>query len=94
LRAPEIVTAATAKYLEAEDALAAWIEDCCDRDPNAWTASRALFASWTAWATKAGEFIGSQKRFSQTLEARGFVEHRQMHGRGFLGLRVTSEWSL
>jgi putative DNA primase/helicase len=26
---PEAVTAATAAYLEAEDAMAAWIEDCC-----------------------------------------------------------------
>jgi putative DNA primase/helicase len=28
---PRVVTEATAAYLEAEDALAAWIEDCCER---------------------------------------------------------------
>jgi hypothetical protein len=32
----EVVTTATAAYLEAEDALAAWIEESGRRDPNAW----------------------------------------------------------
>jgi hypothetical protein len=34
LEPPEAVTSATAAYLEAEDALAAWIEDCCDKKPR------------------------------------------------------------
>ena len=29
-----------------------------------------LFASWSAWAEKAGEFKRSQRKFSQSLEAR------------------------
>src|SRR5262245_15176181 len=32
----EVVTQATAAYLEAEDAMAAWIEEVGQRDPNAW----------------------------------------------------------
>ena len=36
LAPPAIVTAATAAYLEAEDAIAAWIADCCEIDPNHW----------------------------------------------------------
>ena len=32
--AAQVVTDATAAYLEAEDALAAWIDDCCERDPR------------------------------------------------------------
>src|SRR5215212_1033436 len=31
LAPPEVVTTATAAYLEAEDALAAWLDDCCTR---------------------------------------------------------------
>ena len=34
LAAPKIVTDATAEYLEAEDAIAAWIGDCASRDPT------------------------------------------------------------
>ena len=33
------VTAATAAYLEAKDAISAWIDERCERDPNAWERS-------------------------------------------------------
>jgi putative DNA primase/helicase len=77
LAPPEIVTADTAQYLEAEDAIAAWIEDCAGRDPNNFEKSTKLFTSWSEWAEKSGEHIGSQKRFCQNLEARGFAPPRK-----------------
>lgn len=89
LQPPKIVTDATAAYLAAEDALAEWMDECCERDPFAWSASSTLFASWTAWATKAGEPIGSQKRFVQALEARGLELRREKSIRGFRGVRAT-----
>ncbi len=88
LAPPQIVTDATRDYLEAEDAIAAWIEECGDRDPAAWEKSSRLFASWSAWATKAGEFIGSQKRFAQLLETRGLTFMRRMDGRGYAGIKL------
>jgi putative DNA primase/helicase len=92
LAPPKIVTDATAAYMEAEDAMAAWIEEAGDRDPNAWENSNALFASWSAWATKAGEYVGSQKRFLGLLEAKGLEFHRKEHGRGFRGLRLKVQY--
>jgi len=91
LKPPQAVRDATEDYLAAEDATAAWIDDRCDRDPNAWAPSRALFASWTSWATAAGEPVGSQKRFSQTLETRGFTRRKTEVAQGFIGLRVREE---
>jgi putative DNA primase/helicase len=88
LAAPEAVTSATAAYLESEDAVAAWIEDCAERDPNAWEKSIDLFASWTTWATKAGEYAGAQKGFGEKLEARGMTFKRHNKARGYLGLRL------
>jgi hypothetical protein len=44
LAPPEAVTAATAAYLEAQDSLAAWLDECCERDANAWERSQTLFA--------------------------------------------------
>ena len=35
------------------------------RDPQAWETRAALLASWSAWAIKAGEPIGTQKSFVQ-----------------------------
>jgi putative DNA primase/helicase len=88
LAPPPAVTRATAAYLEAEDAVAAWIDETCDRDPQAWEQVSKLFANWNAWATKAGEHVGSQKRFSERLEARGLEPMRKRDGRGFIGLRL------
>jgi putative DNA primase/helicase len=89
LNPPAAVRDATAAYLEAEDAIAAWITDCCTRDPNRWESSTALFGSWSGWANKNGESIGSQKAFSQKLEDRaGLTKHVTNAGKGFYGLRI------
>jgi putative DNA primase/helicase len=93
LAAPEAVRVATMDYLEAEDALSAWIEDVAERDPNAWETSSALFKSWRAWADRAGEHVGSQKKLTQRLadraDAIGVRKARDAHGqRGFYGLRL------
>jgi putative DNA primase/helicase len=91
LAPPAVVTAATAAYLEAEDAIAAWIADCCEIDPNHWERRNDLFVSWSTWTERTGEYTGSQKRFLERLESRpGIVPKRHSHGRGFYGLRVLS----
>lgn len=96
LRPPQAVLAATEAYLSAEDSVAAWIEDKCERSVSAWESSTSLFASWTAWATAAGENPGNAKRFAQALETRGFMPSRKKYGRGFEGLALIPEqpdWS-
>src|SRR5262249_38605002 len=93
LAPPQIVTESTAEYLQAEDAIANWIEDCATRDPVAFAKNSELFASWTEWATKAGEYVGSQKRFSQHLLDRQFERHRDKHlGRGFRGIKLNKAY--
>jgi putative DNA primase/helicase len=96
LAPPKIVTEATDAYMEAEDALIAWIDEQCIRDPNAWEKTTTLYAGWKAWAEKSGEYVGSTKRFSQNLEERGpskgvhYKRHKEL-GRGFLGLRLIGD---
>jgi putative DNA primase/helicase len=84
---PRVVTDATAAYLESEDAIAAWVEDCCERAAT-FTTSSCLFKSWSDWATSNGEHVGSTKRFVAALEARGFTPTRRMYGRGFEDLKL------
>jgi putative DNA primase/helicase len=90
LNPPDIVRTATTAYLEAEDAIATWIDECCTLDPNVWDKSSNLFASWGGWARRAGETIGSQKAFSQALENRPGIHPKRASngGRGFNGIRV------
>jgi putative DNA primase/helicase len=92
LAAPPVVTDATAAYLEAEDALAAWIDACADRDLSAWETTTNLYASFKAWGEQSGEYVGSVKRLTGLLEARGFTPLRKSSGRGFLGLRIHRDY--
>ena len=72
LNPPEVVRAATDAYLDAQDALGAWLDECCDLDPNAWTPRTELFASWQRWAERNREFVLPRPRFFDALEAKGF----------------------
>ena len=87
LNPPESVVAATEKYLAAEDTFERWREERTTADPNALGESGAdLWQPWKCWAEAAGEFVRTQKLFSQTLEERGFVPGRQ-GGTGKRGYR-------
>jgi putative DNA primase/helicase len=86
LNPPAVVLDATADYLSAEDRLGQWIEERCDvRRTNSATAGE-LYRSWTLWCESVGEKPGSQKRFSQNLETRGFDRDRTSHARLFKGI--------
>ena len=65
LAPPAAVTGATAAYLEAEDAVAAWIDDCCARDAGAWEARAALFASWKLWTEGAASIAARPSAFTR-----------------------------
>jgi len=91
LNAPAAVRDATEAYLSAEDRLALWLDECCVLNERCWTAASALFASWRAWTEKNHEDTGSQKRFSENLESRGFRPQRTRSARGFLGLGLVTD---
>ena len=88
LAPPAAVTAATEAYMDGEDALSAWIDEACERDPQGWAASGDLFTSWKFWAERRGEFVGSSRRFTQALDTRGFSPLRKTAARGVAGLRL------
>lgn len=87
LNAPEAVTAATTAYLDAQDALSAWIDEKCECGVNGWEARSALFDSWAKWATAAGEHVGSRSRFIDAMESRGFQQAKRQ-GLGFKGISL------
>ncbi len=88
LRPPKPVLDASLAYLEAEDSIAAWIDDKCVRDPDAWETSADLFASWVDYARQTGEEAGRRSQFTEKLEKHSFRERRKKHGRGYDGLRI------
>ena len=88
LQPPQAVRNATEAYLQAEDSIATWIDECCRLDPQAWEPTAKLYNSWSAWANQAGEPVGSKKNFVQNLETRGYRSHRTHGVRGFYGFRI------
>jgi P4 family phage/plasmid primase-like protien len=93
LQPPPAVMAATEEYFEAEDALGRWLDECCLHGPNHVELSVTLFASWKSWAEAAGEFVGSQRRLTDLLLARGFEKARHKHKgtRALQGLKLRDE---
>jgi putative DNA primase/helicase len=75
---------------ETEDALGRWLEEYCQIGRNLTETSANLFTAWKGWADAAGEFVGSQKRFSRELIARNFGIWREpgTGRRGFSGLAL------
>jgi putative DNA primase/helicase len=88
LMPPKAVTEATAAYLEAEDAMSAWLAERCQRGAAARQKTSDLYASWSHWAQAAGEQAGARKRFVQALETRGFHQEHTNIGNCFFGLSL------
>ncbi len=86
---PKAVTDATTDYLTDEDAIAAWLAECCEVNANASDSPARIYKSWKAYADRSGELAGSLKAFGPKLEARGFAPPKRSNGkRTYQGLRV------
>ena len=88
LRPPDVVRRATDEYLEAEDAIGLWIEERCIQGNWLETLSSKLFADWKEWADESNEYIGSQKRLTQSLNSRGFESGHSRDGNILRGLAI------
>jgi putative DNA primase/helicase len=91
LRPPQIVTDATKEYLDAEDVIARWIDDCCICGKQFETPSSILFKNYQAWCEHTGERARSQKKLSQTLSEKGFRPGRSMTARSLTGIALREQ---
>jgi phage/plasmid-associated DNA primase len=57
LAPPPAVQAATAEYLDAEDTVQLWIDECCEVGRQHWTVFSDLYESWSKWAEVNGEYV-------------------------------------
>lgn len=94
LNPPEVVRDATDQYLAAEDAIGRWLEERCVIDRLQWTAGSLLYRDFSSWCEATGELRGTQKRFTQALESRGFSPQRTREARGFAGIALRSGLSV
>jgi putative DNA primase/helicase len=89
LKPPACVQQATEEYFDAEDSLGQWIEERCVLSPQGRESVSTLFADWREWAERAGEYVGSVKRFSELLAVRHLQKCRLNGGaRGYVGIAL------
>lgn len=88
---PESVSASVENYLEGEDSLAAFFDECIERDPQARALTGDVYRKYRTWATNAGEYVMSQKRLVQVLIGRGFGKLRAGGKRYISGMRLIGE---
>ena len=92
---PKSVSDATEEYFEAEDAMGRWLSERCNFGPNQKALTAMLFNDWKQWAELSGEYVGTQRRFSDALLAKRFDKWRNSMGiRGYLGLDLKQPTSI
>lgn len=91
LKPPASVLAATEEYLEQQDALAAWMEECCEVSPSASARRGDLYRSYKSWSERASEYALPQKRWIAAMESRGFLTATRDGYPMYKGIRVATE---
>jgi phage/plasmid-associated DNA primase len=85
-------TVATEQYLEAEDAILAWLEDCCTRQVGFTVSKTDVRDSWSKWCQRTGQIVGGRNELTDKLLRHGFEEGRSHGGkRVFRGLDLVRE---
>jgi putative DNA primase/helicase len=86
LNPPDPVTAATATYLNEEDSLAQWIEECCITGKEQWGTGALLWQSWKGWTEANKEPPGTRKAFAEAIAAHGYAKDKSQGVRGYKGI--------
>ena len=81
---PASVLQATENYFEDQDLLSQWLAEACEAESGnryRWEPVGTLFASWTEFASRAGEKPGSVKAFGNSLEKLGYERGKEGHAK-------------
>ena len=70
LGVPERIAGATDSYLESEDTIGAWMEECCERHRD--TLGSSLYRSYADWCESNGDNAFGRRRWSDALVEKGF----------------------
>ena len=93
LRPPKIVTVATKEYLESQDTLQNFLDDCCVIAKGEWDTFAHIWDGYVDWCEDCHEYIGSKKAFGLKLGDKGFqaTEQGLKNTVIYLGIRCIRE---
>ncbi len=84
---PEAVSHATDEYLNSQDTLGAWLDECCERRTDARCQVSGAYRNFERWAKERGEYVPSTTVFSEKVQARG-IEKRKLSVMYFIGIEL------
>lgn len=85
---PELVKDITKKYLESQNHVAIWFDECCIRNPEVNTPSIELFSSFSEWSKLRERKPGSYNTFSDKLDEITNSRGRNKKGSIFRGIDI------
>jgi len=88
MQTPKVVSDASAEYFTMQDALGTWLDEQAEQDKQHKAASSELYRNYKAWAESCGEYVMSQREFSQKLMGRGFGTVKSGGTVHFIGLQL------
>ncbi len=87
---PACVRDLTAEYLSEQDLIGQWIDERCEREPQAFERSSDLHRDYKQWCEGQGGHAKSNVALSAHLRSAGFRKEPTMSGKVFYGLRLKS----
>jgi putative DNA primase/helicase len=91
LKPPKIVTDATKDYLESQDTVQNFFDDCCMFGKDEFDTFEHLWDGYVDWCEHCREFIGTKKAFGQKLKDKGFQAIEYQGAWTYLGIRCMRE---
>jgi len=94
LRPPKAVNSATQEYLDSEDAMQNFFNDCCVIAKNEYDTFEHIWDGYVDWCEDCREYIGTKKAFGQKLKDKGFQLKRAAGKRKeytYIGIRCVRE---
>jgi putative DNA primase/helicase len=93
LNPPKIVTDATKDYLDSQDTMQNFFDDCCVIAKGEFDTFTHIWDGFLDWAEHCREFIPSKRAFGQKLKDRGFqsIEQGRDNVVTYLGIRCIRE---
>lgn len=85
---PQCVRDLTADYLDEQDVVGQWLDERCERQPDAVERSGDLHKDYAQWCDGQGIRPWSNKALSEHLRSAGFEKKATMVGKCFHGLKL------
>jgi len=88
---PPAVNEATNAYRAEQDHIGHFVDDLCELDPAAFTATNALYTAYHSWCARHGDRPWARDAFRENLlehTAWGLADHRTKGARGIKGIRL------